>query len=146
MAPSEPSGPCSGSVAPETSAAPSEPTVEEVVKTPENDHNRIMETTITYVNNARSLINRAMAAGNSAMAEAIRAEGVTVDTGVWYSFNLNVYEQIEKAGIPVTLTFRYEGLTWKVTIPAGAKVTKLCDKNGWCGFLNLAGHYGFEIL
>ena len=144
--PSEPSGPCGGSVAPETSAAPSEPTVEEVVKTPENDHNRIMEITISYVNNALSLINRAMADGNSAMAEALRAEGVTVDTGVWYSFNLNVYEQIEKAGIPVTLIFRYEGLTWKVTIPAGAKVTKLCDKNGWCGFLNLAGHYGFEIL
>lgn len=146
VAPSELSGPCGGSVAPETSAAPSEPTVEEVVKTPENEHNRIMETTITYVNNALSLINHAMAAGNSAMAEAIRAEGVTVDTGVWYSFNLNVYEQIEKAGIPVTLIFRYEGLTCKVTIPAGAKVTLLCDRNGWCGFLNLAAHYGFEIL
>ena len=144
--PSEPSGPCGGSVAPETSAAPSEPTVEEVVKTPENDHNRIMEITISYVNNALSLINRAMADGNSAMAEALRAEGVTVDTGVRYSFNLNVYEQIENAGIPVTLIFRYHGVTWKVTIPAGAKVTALCDENGWCGFLNLVAHYGFEIL
>jgi len=144
--PSEPSGPSGGSVAPETSAAPSEPTVEEVVKAPENDHNRIMGITTSYINNTLSLINRAMAAGNSAMAEALRAEGVTVNTGVWHSFNLNVYQQIEEAGIPVTLIFRYQGATWKVTIPAGAKVTALCDENGWCGFLNLAAHYGCEIL
>jgi len=42
--------------------------------------------------------------------------------------------------------FTYEGRRWKVTIPEGAKVTELCDENGWCGFLNLAAHYGFEWL
>lgn len=146
VAPSVPSGPCGGPATPETSAAPSEPTVEEVVKTPENDHNTFMETTTADVNKALEQINQAVAAGDTAKAESLRAEGVTVDTGVWYSYNLSVYEQIEKAGIPVTLKFTYGGLRWKVTIPAGAKVTELCDEKGWCGFLNLAAHYGFELL
>ncbi len=117
-----------------------------VVKTPENDLGTFMDTSKNDINRAIVQLNQAIAAGDAATAQALRTNGVTVDTGVWYSFNLSVYEMIENAGIPVTLKFTYEGQRYSVTIPAGAKVTELCDEKGWCGFLNLAAHYGFELL
>lgn len=148
-----PVGPCTPSVSgnsipTSSTSAPSSDveTVEVVEKTPENDFGTFMEATTTDVTKALEQINIAVATGDTAKAQALRAEGVTVDTGVWHSFNVSVYEQIEKSGIPVTLTFTYGHMRWKVTIPAGAKVTELCDENGWCGFLNLAAHYGFELL
>jgi len=148
----EPDGPCTpGDSENEVSTKPtsnmsSDSTVENVVKTPENDLNTFMDASVANVNRVFEQISQAVAAGDTQKAQSLRTTGVMVDTGVWYSYNLTVYEQIEKAGIPVTLTFTYEGRRWKVTIPAGAKVTELCDENGWCGFLNLAAHYGFEWL
>lgn len=110
----EPVGPCTPSVfgnsiptsstsAPSSDAA----TVEVVEKTPKNDFGTFMEATTTDVTKALEQINIAVATGDTAKAQALRAEGVTVDTGVWHSFNVSVYEQIEKSGIPVTLTFTY---------------------------------------
>ncbi len=148
--PCEPVGPCTPSApsndASTGSSSSNEATVEEVVKTPENDLGTFMEATTADVTKALEQINAAVAAGDAAKAEALKTEGVTIDTGVWHSYNLSVYEQIEKSGIPVTLTFTYDHMRWRVTIPAGAKVTELCDENGWCGFLNLAAHYGFELI
>ena len=146
--PCTPSEPSSSTPASSSSvfSSSNEATVEEVVKTPENDLATFMEATTADVSKALEQINAAVATGDSAKAEALKAEGVTIDTGVWHSYNLSVYEQIEKSGIPVTLTFTYDHKRWKVTIPAGAKVTELCDEKGWCGFLNLAAHYGFELL
>lgn len=150
LAPVGPCTPCTPSTPSNSAPAVSESTeatVEEVVvKTPENDFGTFMESTTADVTKALEQINVAVAAGDAAKAQTLRTEGVTVDTGVWHSFNVSVYEQIEKSGIPVTLTFTYGHMRWKVTIPAGAKVTELCDENGWCGFLNLAAHYGFELL
>lgn len=117
-----------------------------IVKTVENDMGTFMDVSKNDITTALNSLNQAIAAGDTQAAQNIRVTGVTVDTGVWHSFNVGVYEQIENAGIPVTLKFTYAGVRYSVTIPAGAKVTELCDENGWCGFLNLAAHYGFEVL
>ena len=117
-----------------------------VGKTPETNHGIFQNTSIQKIDAALKELNKAIASGDTAKADAIRNRGVTIETSVWHSFNKKVYQQIENSNIPVTLKFLYKGVKYSVTIPAGAKVTELCDKNGWCGFLNLAAHYGAIVL
>ena len=117
-----------------------------VGKTPETNHGIFQNTSIQKIDAALKELNKAIASGDTAKADAIRNRGVTIETSVWHSFNKKVYQQIENSNIPVTLKFLYKGVKYSVTIPAGAKVTELCDKSGWCGFLNLAAHYGATVL
>ena len=117
-----------------------------VGKTPETNHGIFQNTSIQKIDAALKELNKAIASGDTAKAEALRSRGVTIETSVWHSFNKKVYQQIENSNIPVTLKFLYKGVKYSVTIPAGAKVTELCDKSGWCGFLNLAAHYGATVL
>ena len=114
--------------------------------TPETNMGIFQNTSVNKINAVLKELNAAVASGDTAKAEALRSRGVTIETSVWHSFNKKVYQQIENSNIPVTLKFLYKGVKYSVTIPAGAKVTELCDKSGWCGFLNLAAHYGATVL
>ena len=103
-------------------------------------------TAIDKINATLMELNAAVASGDTDKVNAVINGGVTIDTSVWRSFNKKVYQQIESSNIPFTVNFLHKGVKYSVTIPAGAKVTELCDKNGWCGFLNLAAHYGAIVL
>ncbi len=113
------------------------------------------------INTSLNKINTLIASGDTAQAQAAMSQGATIDFTKdlpWLrSLYKNRFAQIEKAtsaGIPVTIVFYFGGnqnlkqQKYCVTIPAGAKVTELCDdvNHGWCGFLNLAAHYGFTVL
>ena len=85
----------------------------------------------------------------AAAVQKIAAAGkdtVKLDTGVWISFKRNVYEEMQKKGLPVELTFCYKGVKYRVIIPAGADVLSLVDENGYCGFLNLMAHFGGTVV
>ncbi len=117
-----------------------------VGKTPETNHGIFQNTSIQKIDAALKELNKAIASGDTAKADAIRNRGVTLETSVWNSFNKKVYQKIEASNMPVTINFFYKGVKYRVTIPAGAKVTDLCDKNGWCGFLKLAAYYGVIVF
>ncbi len=114
-------------------------------------------------------LNTVLASGDAAQKQAAMQNGVVIDTTWKNGFSLqslskNAYKDIEKAtlaGIPVTIKFIHvfsdkelaqlglkeanRAALLSVKIPAGAKVTDLCDDKGWCGFMNLAAKYGFKI-
>ncbi len=87
--------------------------------------------------------NSAYAAFQKEAVEAIRnaqTDEVIIRTQRWVSFHQSVLEALSaRSDVKVTVQYRYQGEEYKVTIPAGAEVNTLADKNGFCGFryLNL---------
>lgn len=136
-------GNSSGSPAPTPIVSqPEESSPVAIPETPETHYGTFQADAITKVQTALANINNA-AKNNTSSNEA---KSVNIDTGIWVSFNRQVYEEIEKSNVPVTITFIYENVRYTVTIPAYAKVTSLVDENGYCGFLNLGAHYGYDKI
>ena len=84
-------------------------------------------------------------------ANRIAAQGILIESDVWVSFHIGTYKKIEQAlklGIPVRIKFVYAHVCYSVTIPANTNImpTSLCDKTGWCGFLNLLRNYGGIVM
>jgi len=109
---------------------------EKVVQTPENNYGVFQESVKTSIDVA---IAQAAASGNGAAP-------ITIDTGIWISFKGDVYQKLQDSGLPVQITFRYQGIRYRVDIPAGADLMSLVDENGYCGFLNLMAHFGGTVL
>jgi len=113
----------------------------EVPNTPETHYGTFQEDAINKVQTAIANINKATTNGTTN-----ETKKVELNTGIWVSFNKAVYEEIQKCNVPVTITFIHEGTRYVVTIPAYADVLSLVDENGYCGFLNLGAHYGYDSI
>ena len=113
----------------------------EVPKTPQTHYGTFQEDAINKVQTAIANINKATTNGTTN-----ETEKVELNTGIWVSFHKSVYEEIQKCDVPVTITFIHEGTRYVVTIPANANVLSLVDENGYCGFLNLGAHYGYDSI
>jgi len=113
----------------------------EVPKTPETHYGTFQEDAINKVQTAITNINKATTNGTTNQTKKVE-----LNTGVWVSFHKSVYEEIQKCNVPVTITFIHEGTRYVVTIPSNANVLSLVDENGYCGFLNLGAHYGYDSI
>ena len=70
-----------------------------------------------------------------------------IETNQVSCFDAKMIEQLaSRPDIDVNVVFTYKGKKIKVVIPAGYDVKSLLDKNGYCGFLGLAGKLGFTVL
>lgn len=110
-------------------------------KTPETHYGMFQEDAIRKLNMALENVNKAVANGTTNQTKKVE-----LNTGVWVSFHKSVYEEIQKCNVPVSITFIHQGTRYVVTIPANADVLSLVDKNGYCGFLNLGAHYGYDSV
>ena len=62
-------------------------------------------------------------------------EEVIINTKLWVSFNVAVFEAIKsRPDVTVTVNYLYEGNPYVLTIPAGTDVDLLMDENGFGGF------------
>ena len=122
-----------------------ESSVKEEPQTPENNYSVFQEATKANVDTA---IAQATKAAQEAAASGTKAvvNPIAIDTGVWISFKGDVYQKLQDSGLPVQITFRYQGVRYRVDIPAGADLMSLVDDNGYCGFLNLMAHFGGTVL
>lgn len=110
-------------------------------KTPETHYGMFQEDAIRRLNLAIENVNKAVADGTTNQTKKVE-----LNTGVWVSFHKSVYEKIQKCTVPVSISFIYQGTRYVVTIPANADVLSLVDENGYCGFLNLGAHYGYDSV
>lgn len=110
-------------------------------KTPETHYGMFQEDAIRRLNLAIENINKAVTNGTTNQTKKVE-----LNTGVWVSFHKSVYEEIQKCTVPVSISFIYQGTRYVVTIPANADVLSLVDENGFCGFLNLGAHYGYDSI
>ena len=82
--------------------------------------------------------NSAYAAFLESAACAIRNaqwDEAVIETERWLSFNQAVFDAMAlRPELTVRVRYRYEGKRYEVTVPAGAKLSGLTDKNGFCGF------------
>lgn len=70
-----------------------------------------------------------------------------IDMGNWISFNKKTFELLSKrSDVAITITYKYNGQTYKVTIPAGYPIMDLLDENGYCGCLYLNSIFGSELV
>ena len=110
-------------------------------KTPETHYGMFQEDAIRRLNLAIENVNKAVTNGTTNQTKKVE-----LNTGVWVSFHKSVYEEIQKCTVPVSISFIYQGTRYVVTIPANADVLSLVDENGFCGFLNLGAHYGYDSI
>jgi len=110
-------------------------------KTPETHYGMFQEDAIRKLNVAIENVNKATTNGTTNQTKKVE-----LNTGIWVSFHKSVYEEIQKCNVPVTITFIHEGTRYVVTIPSNANVLSLVDENGYCGFLNLGAHYGYDSI
>lgn len=75
---------------------------------------------------------------------AVPTDGkVVIDTEDWYCFNRTLAEKIaDKKDVAVTITYKYQGKKYEVTIPAGSDIVSLLDENGFVGFRYLDAVFG----
>ena len=72
---------------------------------------------------------------------------VVIATSLWISFNREVLDAVmEHPGLSVKVFYRYEGVQYLVTIPAGADLGGLAGDDGFCGFRYLDLVFGGERL
>ena len=70
-----------------------------------------------------------------------------IDMGNWISFNKKTFELLSKrSDVAITITYKYKGQTYRVTIPAGYPIMDLLDENGYCGCLYLNSIFGSELV
>ena len=124
------------------SGSPSQPTV--------NGFAVFLSTLNTQIGNNLKQVNSQIASGNLEAAKAKYPDGYTINTGNWISFKRDTYELLDKliqAGVPVIINFTYKGKSYSVTIPAGSAVSlvSLCNKEGYCGFMNLYRVFGGTV-
>ncbi len=98
-----------------------------------------------YIKNIEAM----KAAGDTKGLNALISKGITLETKQWISFNKKTYsliEEISDYGVPVTISFIYQGREYNTVIPEKTRVrpTNLCNEEGYCGFLNLIKYYGVK--
>lgn len=94
----------------------------------------------TVTDQVNAMLARLLASANDPAALAgLKAKGITIDAGVWISFNKETAATIDKAikqGIPVTINYLYKGNKKTIYIPSGFPygLEDMCDDNGYVGF------------
>ncbi len=94
----------------------------------------------TVTDQVNAMLTRLLTAANDPAALAgLKAKGITIDAGVWISFNKETAATIDKAikqGIPVTINYLYKGNKKTIYIPSGFPygLEDMCDDNGYVGF------------
>lgn len=75
---------------------------------------------------------------------------ITIDTEIWTCFNRPVIEALKnRQDVTTTINFRYKGVTYTFTIPAGygsEQLDGLLDENGYCGFMYLVSVFGGQEI
>ncbi len=76
--------------------------------------------------------------------DAVPEDGkVMINTEDWYCFNKTLAEKIaDRKDVAVTITYKYQGKKYEVTIPAGSDIVSLLDENGFVGFRYLDAVFG----
>lgn len=71
-------------------------------------------------------------------------DAITIETGDWVSFPRLVYEKLQEKNksAAITINYKYKGIDYTVTIPAGSDLLSLLDENGYCGFRYLDQIFG----
>ncbi|WP_034443523.1 InlB B-repeat-containing protein [Butyrivibrio sp. AE2032] len=81
------------------------------------------------------------------IGSAAKGSTVKIETSSFISFHKSVMEALaKKTDVSMEISFldgEYKGNRMIVTIPAGTDVMSLVDKNGFVGFLYLAGKFGY---
>lgn len=87
---------------------------------------------IEVVNSAYALFNKnAITSIDKAAAGAV----VTIKTELWESFQKSVIETLKtRPDVTVVLHYRYKGIRYTLTIPAGADLSVLQESEGYYGF------------
>lgn len=94
----------------------------------------------TVTDQVNAMLARLLASANDPAALAgLKAKGITIDAGVWMSFNKDTCVAIDKLikqGVPIKINYLYRGKTKTIYIPSGFPYTleEMCDENGYAGF------------
>lgn len=94
----------------------------------------------TVTDQVNTMLARLLASANDPAALAgLKAKGITIDAGVWMSFNKDTCVAIDKLikqGVPIKINYLYRGKTKTIYIPSGFPYTleEMCDENGYAGF------------
>ncbi len=87
---------------------------------------------------------------NQKISSAAKGSTVKIETSNFISFHKSVMEALAKRpDVSMEISFldgEYKGNRMIVTIPAGTDVMSLVDKNGFVGFLYLAGKFGYTTV
>ena len=67
---------------------------------------------------------------------------VTVASDTFISFDKATLEKLGELGESVILKFKYNGVYYVTTIPAGSDFASLADENGWAGFAYIMSVFG----
>lgn len=60
---------------------------------------------------------------------------VIVDTSLWTCLDKRITDALlERSNVSLTINYKYQGIRYTVTIPAGTNASELLDENGYCGF------------
>lgn len=72
---------------------------------------------------------------------------LVVELGDFISFNRKTFEALSKRpDVTMTVIYKWKGIKYKVTIPAGYNVLDLLNKDGYCGCLYLNAIFGSEVI
>ncbi len=68
---------------------------------------------------------------------------ISVNAEPWESINKAVANAFtEKGDVALAITYRFDGVLYQVTIPAGTNLTELLDEGGYIGLAKLGALYG----
>ncbi|MCR4866622.1 MAG: hypothetical protein K5921_06840 [Lachnospiraceae bacterium] len=114
---------------------------------PEDEFGKAVDAANDQLENAFRLIQAYIRDGKTKEIEELRKTGITIDTDILTCFGRSTYEliyKLTKEGIPVKINFIYNKTKYTTTIPAYTALdpSSLCDKTGFCGFLNIKHFYG----
>ena len=75
-----------------------------------------------------------------------KASGKIDATGGWKSFDRGTLNELAKLGKDISVTYDFNGHTYRVVVPKGFDPQKLVNEEGYCGFLYLAKVYGAVMI
>lgn len=76
-----------------------------------------------------------------------RGGNCVVELDTYISFNRETFEALSKRpDVSLTVIYKWKGVKYKVTIPAGYNVLDLLNEDGYCGCLYLNAIFGSQVV
>lgn len=76
-----------------------------------------------------------------------RGGNCVVELDKYISFNRETFEALSKRpDVSLTVIYKWNGVKYKVTIPAGYNVLDLLNEDGYCGCLYLNAIFGSQVV
>lgn len=70
-----------------------------------------------------------------------------MELDTYISFNRETFEALSKRpDVSLTVIYKWKGVKYKVTIPAGYNVLDLLNEDGYCGCLYLNAIFGSQVV